>query len=54
MGQRYSIAGRAATSGGGPRARQVLETKGFFGILSDGNDANLALDAYMPGPKRTF
>jgi hypothetical protein len=46
MDQRYSIAGLASTGLPVASLPQVLETRGMFAILSDGNDANLAASAY--------
>jgi hypothetical protein len=52
MCQRYAIAVPAATGARMAPFLQVIETTGIFCILSDGYDANLASNAYMPFEKR--
>jgi hypothetical protein len=54
MDYRYSIVVRASTGGSIAALRQVLESKGMFGVLSDGNDANLVFIADTRVEKRAF
>jgi hypothetical protein len=47
MSQRYAITVLAATRVWRVPLRQVIESTGLSGFLSDGGDANLASNAYM-------